>query len=237
MVRTYGPNCRRSRGLALLGLAAALALSGCGGDESQPEPNGGSASAEVFQTLQKRPLDLPNADLSGELGGRCFGGAETDVGAIHIHGIPTEAVLGPGPGLGELEQGPVYSVLLAGPPRIVYLSTQPRIKGSSVRAVNTLWVSRPSYEGPVLIRGIRLDRRGRIGFGAANRPRPTLRLPAGSWPRYLEPQGRGNLDPPLRRLGEDWRVTAVATRVPAEGCYAFQVDGVGFSYVLTFGVQ
>lgn len=34
-----------------------------------------------------------------------------------------------------------------------------------------------------------------------------------------------------------WRVTSVPTLVRAPGCYAFQVDGLGFSYVLAFGVQ
>jgi hypothetical protein len=27
------------------------------------------------------------------------------------------------------------------------------------------------------------------------------------------------------------------TRIRGPGCYAFQVDGIGFSYVLAFGVQ
>jgi hypothetical protein len=34
-----------------------------------------------------------------------------------------------------------------------------------------------------------------------------------------------------------WRVTSVPTLIRSPGCYAFQVDGLGFSYALAFGVQ
>jgi hypothetical protein len=77
---------------------------------------------------------------------------------------------------------------------------------------------------PRLIWGVP-TKRGRIGFGAGARPRRELRLPAGApWPSQP-------VDIP-----EGWRAAKVPTRIRATGCYAFQVDGRGFSYVLTFAV-
>jgi hypothetical protein len=36
---------------------------------------------------------------------------------------------------------------------------------------------------------------------------------------------------------EGWRVANVPIQIRKPGCYAFQVDGLGFSYVLAVGVQ
>ena len=246
------------------GLVAALVLcgtgTGCLGDDGGTKGSGdgrpGSATA-AFQDLEKRPLALPSVEVpdavsrARSLPGRCWSWGAPDVGAIALPGIPGEAALGPWPRgagptvsgsgpdtvdadqeLGEavLKRGPVYAALLAGPPRIVYLS-QHAIGQSRWRAVRTLWVSRPSYDGPVLVRGGRLDRPGRLGFGLRARPRSELRLPAGRWsPGTTHPGGRVQ---PL----EAWRVSSIPTRIRAPGCYAFQVDGLDFSYVLTFGVQ
>jgi hypothetical protein len=164
--------------------------------------------------------------------GRCWQHGAPEVGAIALPAVPGEAALGPWPGEAELERGPVYAALSEGAPRIVFLSGISTIRGSSWRPVTTVWVSRPSYEGPVLARGGRLDRPGGLGFGSRGRPRKALRLPAGSWPQArTPPRGRGERPP------KGWRVTAVPTRIRAPGCYAFQVDGLGFSYVLAFGVQ
>jgi hypothetical protein len=221
------------------GLVAAIVLSGavagCGGNDVGTGNSRGPRSLPAvgaFRKLESRQLDLPSVDLHGRtirkygIAGRCF--KELEVGAIALPAIPGEATLGPWPGEAELKRGPVYGALLAGPPRIVYLSPQATIGASHWRAVKTIWVSRPSYDGPVLVRGGRLDRPGDLGFGSSLRARDELRLPAGSW-RGLQP---GRLD---ARPG--WRTAAIPTRIRAPGCYGFQVDGLGFSYVLPFGVQ
>jgi hypothetical protein len=225
------------------GLAAALMLStlvtGCVGDEGGADGREGDHPAPAtvgFRKLERRRLDLPTVDLGGRsireygVAGRCF--REVEVGAIALPAIPGEAALGPWPGEAELKRGPLYAALLAGPPRIVFLSATPTIGDSRWRAVRTIWVSRPTYDGPVLVRGGRLDRPGRLGFGSRAHPRWELRLPAGAWPLGdIHARGRG------QRLGEGWRVSSVPTRIRAPGCYAFQVDGLDFSYVLAFGVQ
>jgi hypothetical protein len=218
----------------LFALAGAIVVAGCSGD---PEAGAPEPERDVFQALEARPLDLPSIDLPGPsiragIAGRCLSTEETEVGAIGLPRIPGEAVLGPGNTLAELQRGPVYAGLYAGAPRIVHLSLQREIGGSRWTAVKTIWVSRAPYDGPVLIRGGRIEAPGDLGFGNSARPREALRLPSGSWPAGgTDPRGRKQ--PP--RPG--WRVTSVPTRIRAPGCYAFQVDGEGFSYVLSFGVQ
>lgn len=235
---------------------------GCS-DGGNPEDRAELGRGNPFRELESRPVELPRVEVPDGVGraarqfravaGHCWSWGAPDVGAIALPGIPGEAALGPwprsagptvsgsGPGVaavnrqrGEdvLKRGPVYAALLAGPPRIVYLSEPPAPGESKWRAVRTIWVSRPSYHGPLLVRGGRLDRPGRVGFGSAVRPRWELRLPAGSWPHSdVHPRGRA------RPVGDRWRASSVPTRILDPGCYAFQVDGVGFSYVLAFGVQ
>jgi hypothetical protein len=217
------------------GLVAALMLSGaaggCFGDDDRSSPPEDDA---VFRSLETRPLELPTVNLHGrsvrEYGGsgRCVEGEETAVGSL-ILPVAELAALGP-PGEAELKRGPVYPVLEESAPRIAALFNQPKIGQS--KAVGTIWLSRPTYDGPVLIRGGRLDRPGELGFGSRAEPRIELRLPAGDWPL-------GGVGASARRqaMREGWRATSVPTRIRAPGCYAFQVDGVGFSYVLAFGAQ
>jgi len=227
---------RPSRLAVTIVAVVSAALAGCLGDDDRADRSGfdGRASSNgVFGELERRPLDLPRVDVrgpsirAGGIAGRCF--REIEVGAIALAAIPGEAALGPWPGEVELRRGPVYVALLAGPPRIVYLSGLPTIGDSPWRVVRTIWVSKPSYEGPVLVRGGRLDRPGRLGFGTGVRPQHELRLPAGGWRRASRSR---KPDPP-----RSWRAATVPTRVRSPGCYAFQVDGVEFSYLLAFGVQ
>jgi hypothetical protein len=124
-------------------------------------------------------------------------------------------------------RGPVYA-LVGDAPRIVGLSLHPRV--GRWYTVPTIWFSRPSYDGPILVRGGRLDMPGRLRFGSGVRPRMELRLPAGDWPL-------GDWPRVVQRPPESWRATGIPTLIPAPGCYAYQVDGVGFSYVLAFGAQ
>jgi hypothetical protein len=75
-----------------------------------------------------------------------------------------------------------------------------------------LWIVDPIYGGPVLIRGRQLDGPNELRFdNGALPPRAIKILPAArvrDRPSY--------------------------TRVRGPGCYAYQVDGLGFSYVIIF---
>lgn len=87
------------------------------------------------------------------------------------------------------------------------------------------WAIDPDYRGPVLIRGHRLDGAGELRFPYDGSQRE-LRLDGpGDGKDPAVPNPDGSADP-------DWRYFSLATRVPAAGCYAVQVDGWNFSEVL-----
>lgn len=222
-------------GLVATALVLSGAAAGCLGDDGEADESAhGEQRAALggFAELERRPLELPNVEVPASAtaaerefqrgADNCWSWGAPEPGAIVLPAIG-EAPLGPYPGEAKLERGPVYAALLRGAPRIAFLSEERMAPGSSSWAVATLWVSRPSYQGPVLVRGGRLDRSGRIGFG--RRPREELRLPAGL-PWTTQP-----ID-----LPPGWRAAEIPTRIRHPGCYAFQVDGRGFSYVLTFAV-
>jgi hypothetical protein len=80
----------------------------------------------------------------------------------------------------------------------------------------TLWAISPTYDGPLLVRGRRLDFKGVLRFSL-----PGLTLDELHFTRaYLETAG--------------WRYGPTTTAIPGPGCYAFQIDGRGFSEVLAF---
>jgi hypothetical protein len=84
--------------------------------------------------------------------------------------------------------------------------------------VKTLWFSFPSYQGPVFIRGRRIGGGGgKIVFGEA--------------PSLVDPQLPP--EPTVNGTG-GWRQWPGATFVRSLGCYAWQVDGTGFSEVIVF---
>ena len=83
------------------------------------------------------------------------------------------------------------------------------------------WYVRPSYRGPVLIRGARLDGPELVGFNGRRLPGAELRIEPGetvSWDR--QPAGS--------------RGVPSGVRVRTPGCYGFQIDGTNFSRVVVF---
>jgi hypothetical protein len=88
--------------------------------------------------------------------------------------------------------------------------------GSEWSGNKVLWIGRPGYRGPILIRGRQLDGPHGLRFEGGLHPARELRLPGGG----------GTQD--------GWRQWPSYTRVRAAGCYAWQVDGLTFSRVIVF---
>jgi hypothetical protein len=90
--------------------------------------------------------------------------------------------------------------------------------------LKTLWIATRDYEGPVLIRGAQLDGPNEIRFQRGPDPADSLQLPPGetwAWgPGYGSP--------------DEVREFPSFTRVKGPGCYAWQVDGLGFNYHVVF---
>ena len=85
-------------------------------------------------------------------------------------------------------------------------------------SVKTLWFVDPSYQGAVLVRGARVDGPGAMAVGEA----PDLG-------ELIIPPG-----PTLNQSSDGYREAPGGTYVKVSGCYAWQVDGIGFSTVIVF---
>lgn len=82
------------------------------------------------------------------------------------------------------------------------------------------WVAAPSYTGPVLIRAAQVGGSGAVGFGEGHVPVDELQLLTASSSSSGEPPGAREWDS--------------FTRMRSAGCYAYQIDGSGFSEVIVF---
>jgi hypothetical protein len=116
-----------------------------------------------------------------------------------------------------LGNGPIYPVLgfSAAPPApagVVHLD--PRTRERGFYRHKTLWAISARYRGPVLVRGRRIDGPGVLHFWPVRPYRRELRFPA-------DPAGR-------------WRYAPTTTLLAGPGCFAFQIDGLGFSRVIVF---
>jgi hypothetical protein len=103
--------------------------------------------------------------------------------------------------------------------------------GSPWRMASVLWLSVPTYHGPVLIRGRQLDGPHAIGFGTGARPQRELRLPPGAWDEASSPLTIWHF---TVHPQPGWRIAISQTRVRSSGCYGYQVDGTSFSYAIIF---
>ena len=121
------------------------------------------------------------------------------------------------PGLGPGPVGPVGF----GPHAILRYRHRKGSQGWGHQKV--LWAASPTYDGPILIRGARIDGPGFVGFNLGyGAPLAELQLPPGSAP------ATGH---------HGWRGWPSYTRVRDPGCYAYQVDGTDFSYVIVFRAE
>jgi len=86
-----------------------------------------------------------------------------------------------------------------------------------VDGTKLLWTV-PSYRGPYIVRGRQLDGPGVLSFDQG-------------------PQWTDKLHPELRLVGPYADLNPAATFLQGAGCYAYQVDGRGFSYTIVFRAQ
>jgi hypothetical protein len=82
-------------------------------------------------------------------------------------------------------------------------------------ALKTLWFSLPAYQGPFVIRATRLDRPGPVALGEG----------PGMVPLVIPPG-------PTLNSFFGYRTVPGGLWVKSPGCYAWQVDGLGFSEII-----
>lgn len=187
---------------ALLFLMVSAAALSCASDEN---------SARRESTADSHDGWTPSTTRASPTDGLSVG--ESCPGAI-----PGEVADGFGPALGP---GPAYPVFPGGNGTLILSKNFP----GAWPGQKVLWIVDPAYQGPVLIRGERLDAPGRLGFGESANPSPELRL-----------------ELPKNAVGptasaSTWRNWPTSTRVPGDGCYVYLVIGSGFSYSITFSAR
>jgi hypothetical protein len=166
----------------------------------------GSAGVSDDWTSLRRPLHLP----------RLPAGAVCPVS--HVDPRVREGRSKDGSGI-FIGRGPVYPGL--GDNSGLLWATRYGFSGSPWFGEKVFWYVLPSYRGPVLIRGRRLDGPEWVRFNGGRLPAPELRIEPGRTVTW-EGQSPGSRGVPS------------TVRVREAGCYAFQIDGTNFSRVVVF---
>jgi hypothetical protein len=182
-------------------VSAAGGLVACSGNSS--EPSAKPSTPTMLVSLHQRPIHIPHLNA----GEPCP--------------VSRPRTLSPAfaPGLGD---GPVYPVGFAKRSVLAFEYPPPKnslFAGSEWGGQKVLWVSNPSYDGAILIRGHQLDGANPVRFGQGD---ITLLNELAF--------RRGEAD----NLTGAWRNFPSYTRLRAGGCYAYQVDGAGFSDIVVF---
>jgi hypothetical protein len=174
-------------------------VSGCGSLVSPAPSSKSEGSPAVDWTMMARPLQLPRLAA----GDPCPRSSGRQVSSAF------------GTAFGN---GPVYPVFGSSD-----ASIEPVAIDGSFRS-KVLWVGSPSYQGPVLIRGVQLDGSGVVEFateGSGSTSELRL-LVAGATSEGEEP---------------GWREWPSYTVVPGSGCYGYQVEGTTFGVVIVFAAR
>jgi hypothetical protein len=96
-------------------------------------------------------------------------------------------------------------------------------------ALKTLWFAMPGYNGPFVVRGARLGKPGPIKIQPGGED-----LTPGSEPLVVPAGPTINSYPPptMNIPWTGYRTVPGSTWVKSPGCYAWQIDGLGFSEVI-----
>ena len=168
------------------------------------DPNRASVLAvDPWSDLAARPLSLP-----AHVAGSCP--VSHEVQYVPYAGATSWSALGDGPAY------PTQRATLGHPSSSAYLG----IDGRSYRKV--VWLVDGSYQGPVLVRGARLEDGAPLHFNDGSAKPPTeLRIPPHlSVTGIVVPSGHRDVSSSFSAAGP--------------GCYAYQIDGIGFTKQIVF---
>lgn len=184
----------RTRVVAGLLLAAAAVCSGA------------TAGRDPWRALH-RPLHLP----------KVAAGAACPVSKVDRRVAWERTHIFGGQGIGP---GPVYPGL----PNGFFMALRDDQYGGPWFGSKVFWYVRPSYRGPALLRGRRLDGPGRVGFNGGKVAGRELRIAPG--------QTVGWSGQPVGSRG-----VPSGVRVLTAGCYGIQIDGTSFSRIVVVSVD
>jgi hypothetical protein len=165
-----------------------------------------AAGPQVDWSKLRRPFHLP----------KVAAGARCPVSAVDPR-VPWKRInVFGGTGIGR---GPVYPGI--GSSGGLIFATRDEQSGGPWFGQKVFWYVLPSYRGPVLIRGRRLDGPQWVRFNGGKLPSAELHIAPGdgvSWDKQ-PPGSRG---------------VPSGVRLSEKGCYAFQIDGTTFSRIVVF---
>jgi hypothetical protein len=180
-----------------------------------------SCSPEVSGTAPSRPTAQP-----GNPGGAFAALASAPLRLPRLapgQACPLSRLSQVGPGIGKgLGNGPVHIFNGEG------------VQTDTAHSNKVAWGADPSYSGPLRIRGRRIDGNGQILFqGPDNlfRGAPVKTLQGSGLFTELDYLESHSTFP---NVPSGWRMWPSGTYVSMPGCYAWQVDGLGFTEVITF---
>ena len=160
-------------------------------------------AVDPWSELAARPLNL-----RARVPGSCP--VSHEVQYVPYAGATSWSALGDGPAY------PTQRATLVHPSSSAYLG----VDGRQYRKL--VWLVDGSYQGPVLIRGARLEDGAALHFGDGSAKPPTeLRIPASSSVTGVAaPSGHRDVSSSFSAAGP--------------GCYAYQIDGTGFTKQIVF---
>lgn len=198
-------------------LASIGAVCACSNAGTLPVARQTSQQASQPAVAATSPGGVPVTAGWGDLAGRPLKLTQLVPGQTCPRSSPRQTdPEGFGLGLGD---GPVYAV--AGQ----------RVKSSLTTGNKVLWVADPVYAGPIRIRGRQLDGDGDLLLGGPLHNywlgQPVKRISGFDLYRELDLLESGT------PTGAPWRAWPSETYIATPGCYAWQVDGLGFTEIIT----
>src|SRR5260370_33955825 len=116
----------------------------------------------------------------------------------------------------------------------VYVFSAETVHSDLAHSNKVAWGADPSYSGPIRIRGGRLDGAGQLlleNFDNTHRGAPVKTLDGGNLMQELDLLASHSTFP---NVPSGWRMWPSGTYVPTPRCYAWQVDGLGFTELIIF---
>jgi hypothetical protein len=166
----------------------------------------------AWDLLRRRPLHVPTIASGTPCPATGSGGTAAQVG---LEATLPFRVWGPGPAYPFIGAAGEHAEFVFDLPM-----GDPADYGTEWGGTKAIWGISTRYVGPVLVRGRQLDgpnevrfQNGSPGFTAEERLHPSAEV------RLRGPNPHGN---------------PATTRLRGPGCYAYQVDGRGFSYLIVF---
>ena len=132
---------------------------------------------------------------------------------------PTQ--LGPHLGMG-LGSGPVY------------VFSGQIVQSDTAHPNKVAWAADPSYSGPIRIRGGRVDGTGQLLLDSFDNRWPGAAVKTIDGSKLMPELDLLESHSTFPNVPVGWRMWPSGTYIATPGCYAWQVDGIGFTELITF---